>query len=77
MKFIYITYIYITWFGDGVYRVRFPCIVETGDHIELVRFQGTVEIDDQVEGLQWIAANTDYIDLSRVAIHGWSYGKLG
>ncbi|XP_070537358.1 dipeptidyl peptidase 9-like isoform X2 [Ptychodera flava] len=35
---------------------------------------GTVEIEDQVEGLQWIASNTDCIDLSRVAIHGWSYG---
>nr|XP_006824516.1 PREDICTED: dipeptidyl peptidase 9 [Saccoglossus kowalevskii] len=35
---------------------------------------GTVEIDDQVEGLQWIANNTDFIDLNRVAIHGWSYG---
>lgn len=38
-------------------------------------FQGTVEIEDQVEGLQWLAANMDFIDLSRVAIHGWSYGK--
>jgi len=35
---------------------------------------GTVEIADQVEGLQWLARNTDYIDMSRVAIHGWSYG---
>ena len=38
-------------------------------------FQGTVEIEDQVEGLQWLAANMDFIDLSRVAIHGWSYGE--
>lgn len=34
-----------------------------------------MEVEDQVEGLQWLAANTDFIDLSRVAIHGWSYGK--
>lgn len=31
-------------------------------------------MDDQVEGLKWLAANTDFIDLNRVAIHGWSYG---
>ncbi|PVD36403.1 hypothetical protein C0Q70_03386 [Pomacea canaliculata] len=35
---------------------------------------GVVEMDDQVEGLKWLAANTDFIDLNRVAIHGWSYG---
>lgn len=35
---------------------------------------GTVEIDDQVEGLQWLASQVDFIDLERVAIHGWSYG---
>ncbi|XP_077993060.1 dipeptidyl peptidase 9-like [Glandiceps talaboti] len=35
---------------------------------------GTVEIADQVEGLQWIANNKGFIDLNRVAIHGWSYG---
>ena len=38
-------------------------------------FQGEVELEDQVEGLEWIASNTDYIDLNRVAIHGSSYGK--
>ena len=35
---------------------------------------GTVEIEDQVEGLQWLVANTEFIDPARVAIHGWSYG---
>ncbi|XP_071941641.1 dipeptidyl peptidase 9-like [Antedon mediterranea] len=35
---------------------------------------GTVEIEEQVEGLHWIAAKMDFIDLKRVAIHGWSYG---
>lgn len=33
-----------------------------------------MEISDQVEGLHWIAARADFIDLRRVAIHGWSYG---
>ncbi|KAH8023568.1 hypothetical protein HPB51_014817 [Rhipicephalus microplus] len=35
---------------------------------------GTVEIADHVEVLQWLAQEKEYIDLSRVAIHGWSYG---
>jgi hypothetical protein len=39
-------------------------------------FQGCVEIDDQVEALLHIAEQTKYIDITRVAIHGWSYGKI-
>lgn len=35
---------------------------------------GQVEIADQVEVLKWLAKNTGYIDLNRVAIKGWSYG---
>uniref|UniRef100_A0A8C4R8X0 dipeptidyl-peptidase IV n=1 Tax=Eptatretus burgeri TaxID=7764 RepID=A0A8C4R8X0_EPTBU len=35
---------------------------------------GEVEIVDQVEGLQWLAERYAFIDLNRVAIHGWSYG---
>uniref|UniRef100_A0A8D9DS68 Dipeptidyl peptidase 9 n=2 Tax=Cacopsylla melanoneura TaxID=428564 RepID=A0A8D9DS68_9HEMI len=35
---------------------------------------GTVELADQVEVLQWLADSLGYIDMSRVAIHGWSYG---
>lgn len=35
---------------------------------------GQVEIEDQVEGLQYVAEKYGFIDLSRVAIHGWSYG---
>lgn len=35
---------------------------------------GTVEIADQVEGLRWIASQTRFIDMERVAIHGSSYG---
>ena len=36
--------------------------------------QGQVEIEDQVEGLHCLASEVDYVDLNRVAIHGWSYG---
>uniref|UniRef100_A0A7N6ARH4 dipeptidyl-peptidase IV n=1 Tax=Anabas testudineus TaxID=64144 RepID=A0A7N6ARH4_ANATE len=35
---------------------------------------GQVEIEDQVEGLQYVAEKFNFVDLSRVAIHGWSYG---
>ncbi|XP_066244864.1 dipeptidyl peptidase 9 [Euwallacea similis] len=35
---------------------------------------GTVELRDQVEVLTWLAKTLGYIDLTRVAIHGWSYG---
>lgn len=35
---------------------------------------GVSEIDDQVEGLQHLASQVDFIDINRVAIHGWSYG---
>ena len=34
-----------------------------------------MEIDDQVEGLMWLASQVDFIDINRVGIHGWSYGK--
>ena len=33
------------------------------------------EVEDQVEGLQYLASKVDFIDLNRVAIHGWSYGN--
>lgn len=36
--------------------------------------QGQVEIEDQVEGLQYVAEKFNFVDLSRIAIHGWSYG---
>ena len=35
---------------------------------------GQIEIADQVEALEWLALNTDFIDMNRVAVHGWSYG---
>lgn len=40
----------------------------------LRRRMGTVELNDQVEVLRWLAETTGYIDLNRVALHGWSYG---
>ncbi|XP_052830441.1 dipeptidyl peptidase 9 [Octopus bimaculoides] len=35
---------------------------------------GNVELEDQVAGLHWLSSHVDFIDLNRVAIHGWSYG---
>ena len=35
---------------------------------------GTVEIADQVEGLKYLASSLGFVDMERVAIHGWSYG---
>lgn len=40
----------------------------------LLSNQGLVEIEDQVEGLHYVANKYKFVDLSRVAIHGWSYG---
>ena len=33
-----------------------------------------MEIEDQVEGLRYIDSQVDFIDMDRVALHGWSYG---
>lgn len=33
-----------------------------------------MEIDDQVEVLELLAGQCDYLDLSRLAVTGWSYG---
>lgn len=46
----------------------------SGSHRSAGFPQGQVEIEDQVEGLQYVAEKYGFIDLSRVAIHGWSYG---
>ena len=35
---------------------------------------GSVELKDQVAGLQKACGEFDFIDESRVAITGWSYG---
>ncbi|KAG7468007.1 hypothetical protein MATL_G00138230 [Megalops atlanticus] len=35
---------------------------------------GQVEIEDQVEGLEYLSSRHSFLDMERVAIHGWSYG---
>jgi dipeptidyl aminopeptidase/acylaminoacyl peptidase len=35
---------------------------------------GTVEVPDQTEGLMWLADHGEPLDMTRVAITGWSYG---
>ncbi|KAI1289674.1 Dipeptidyl peptidase 8 [Halotydeus destructor] len=47
-----------------------------GKHFEghLHKRMGQVEIADQAEVLSWLAENTGYMDMKRVAVHGWSYG---
>ncbi|XP_065212000.1 dipeptidyl peptidase 9-like isoform X2 [Planococcus citri] len=35
---------------------------------------GTIELSDQVEVLEWLAETLNYIDMSRIAVNGWSYG---
>lgn len=40
----------------------------------LWRRMGSVELADQVEILTLLANDLGYIDMDRVAIHGWSYG---
>jgi len=41
-------------------------------HIRLK--MGQLEMADQVEVLRWLANVTGFMDMSRVAVHGWSYG---
>lgn len=38
---------------------------------------GGVELLDQVAGLKQAAEHVGYLDLKRVAITGWSYGRCG
>ncbi|KAL4660669.1 dipeptidyl peptidase 8 isoform X1 [Arapaima gigas] len=40
----------------------------------LKRRMGQVEIEDQVEGLEYLSSRYSFVDMERVAIHGWSYG---
>lgn len=47
--------------------------VEFESHLR--RQMGRVELNDQVEVLNTLAQELGYIDMDRVAIHGWSYGK--
>uniref|UniRef100_A0A8C6PDH5 Dipeptidyl peptidase 9 n=1 Tax=Nothobranchius furzeri TaxID=105023 RepID=A0A8C6PDH5_NOTFU len=59
-----------------VSRGRAGCPVIRGLQVQsqLPPENGQVEIEDQVEGLQYVAEKFNFVDLSRVAIHGWSYG---
>ncbi|XP_058824779.1 dipeptidyl peptidase 9 [Topomyia yanbarensis] len=57
------------------------CVDSRGSRHRGVRFEshirgrmGTVELSDQVEVLKMLAEQLGYIDMDRVAIHGWSYG---
>ena len=38
---------------------------------------GHLEVDDQVTGLMAAAEASGYVDTSRVAVTGWSYGRCG
>lgn len=40
----------------------------------LHRRMGQVELADQVEALRMLSRDLGYLDMERVAIHGWSYG---
>lgn len=58
------------------------CIDSRGSHHRGSKFEGfirkrmgTVELADQVEILQKLSNQLGYIDMKRVAIHGWSYGE--
>ncbi|XP_055680825.1 dipeptidyl peptidase 8 [Lutzomyia longipalpis] len=57
------------------------CVDSRGSRHRGVKFEsylrcrmGTVELADQVEVLKMLADQLGYIDMNRVAIHGWSYG---
>lgn len=57
------------------------CVDSRGSRHRGVQFEshircrmGTVELADQVEVLRKLADQLGYIDMERVAIHGWSYG---
>jgi dipeptidyl-peptidase 9 len=57
------------------------CIDSRGSRHRGVQFEshlrrrlGTVELADQVEVFRILAKQLGFIDLNRVAIHGWSYG---
>jgi len=57
------------------------CIDSRGSRHRGVKFEshirnrmGTVELADQVEVLKILSEALGYIDMDRVAIHGWSYG---
>lgn len=57
------------------------CVDSRGSRHRGVQFEshlwkrmGCVELGDQVEMLRKLSNELDFIDMERVAIHGWSYG---
>uniref|UniRef100_A0A1B0AJ65 Dipeptidyl peptidase 9 n=1 Tax=Glossina pallidipes TaxID=7398 RepID=A0A1B0AJ65_GLOPL len=57
------------------------CIDSRGSRHRGTKFEGhircrmgQVELSDQVDALRILAVQLGYIDMNRVAIHGWSYG---
>ncbi|CAD6996342.1 unnamed protein product [Ceratitis capitata] len=57
------------------------CIDSRGSRHRGLKFEthircrmGQVELNDQVDALRILADRLGYIDMNRVAIHGWSYG---
>lgn len=59
------------------------CIDSRGSRHRGVKFEthlrrrmGQVELHDQVSVLKYLSNQLGYIDMDRVAIHGWSYGKF-
>ena len=55
--------------------------LQQGSHNRGVAFEshirhrmGQVELADQVEVMSWLGSVAGYLDLDRVAVHGWSYG---
>jgi dipeptidyl-peptidase 9 len=57
------------------------CIDSRGSRHRGVQFEshlrrrlGTVELADQVEVFKILSKQLGFVDLNRVAIHGWSYG---
>lgn len=58
------------------------CIDSRGSRHRGIRFEshirgrmGQVELTDQVDALRILSDQLGYIDMERVAIHGWSYGN--
>lgn len=58
------------------------CIDSRGSRHRGIKFEshircrmGQVELNDQVDALRILADQLGYIDMNRVGIHGWSYGK--
>lgn len=65
---------YINIFFILFYWRKHFCLLLVSYATKSLFVQGTVELDDQIEVLQWLADRLTFLDMDRVAIHGWSYG---